>query len=203
MHMDDSELLQSCIRGDKQAWNLFVDTYSRLVYKYIYSTFKARGRNLPDEGRLADIFQEIFLSLIKDNSRKLRSFRGRNGCTLASWLRQVVINATLDYMRKERLIIPLQELSSDDEILLAQMLEEGSSASANKAVLKEKFSGLTDCIQGLETDEKYFLGMHLDMGLTLEELREYFKLTRGAIDMRKARIVNRLKECFKSKGFLV
>jgi RNA polymerase sigma factor (sigma-70 family) len=201
--MDDSELLQSCIRGDKQAWNLFVDTYSRLVYKYIYSTFKARGRNLPDEGRLADIFQEIFLSLIKDNSRKLRSFRGRNGCTLASWLRQVVINATLDYMRKERLIIPLQELSSDDEILLAQMLEEGSSASANKAVLKEKFSGLTDCIQGLETDEKYFLGMHLDMGLTLEELREYFKLTRGAIDMRKARIVNRLKECFKSKGFLV
>ena len=201
--MDDPELLQSCIRGDKQAWNLFVDTYSRLVYKYIYSTFKARGRNLPDEDQLSDIFQEIFLSLIKDNFRKLRSFRGRNGCTLASWLRQVVINATLDYMRKERLIIPLQELSPEDEISLAQMLEEGSSVSANKAVLKEKFSGLTDCIQGLETDEKYFLGMHLDMGLTLEELREYFKLTRGAIDMRKARIVDRLKECFKSKGLIV
>ncbi|MFA5362476.1 MAG: sigma-70 family RNA polymerase sigma factor [Candidatus Omnitrophota bacterium] len=201
--MDDSELLHSCIKGDKQAWNLFVDTYSRLVYKYIYSTFKTRGRDIPDEDRLSDIFQEIFLSLIRDNSRKLRSFRGRNGCTLASWLRQVVINATLDYMRKERLIIPLQELSPDDEISLAQMLEERSSASADKTVLKEKFSGLTDCIQGLETDEKYFLGMHLDMGLTLEELREYFKLTRGAVDMRKSRIVDRLKECFKSKGLIL
>ncbi len=196
-------MLRGCIKGEKQAWNLFVDTYSRLVYNYIYSTFKARGKDLPAEDRLSDIFQEIFLSLIKDHFRKLRSFRGKNGCTLASWLRQVAINATLDYMRRERLSIHVQDLPPDEENSLAQMLENGSSASSNKASLKEKFSGLTDCIQRLETDEKYFLGMHLDMGLTLEELRGYFKLTRGAIDMRKARIVNRLKECFKSKGLLL
>jgi RNA polymerase sigma factor (sigma-70 family) len=201
--MDDRELVRQCAAGEKEAWDVFIGTYSRLIYKYIYSIFKMRSRDLPEEDLLSDIFQEIFLSLVKDNFRKLRSFRGRNGCTLATWLRQVAVNATLDYLRRERLMFQVQEFSLAEDIPEPFLSGEVSSGSSDKAVLKEKIAGLTDCIQGLETDEKYFLGMHLDMGLTLEELREYFKLSRGAVDMRKARIVNRLKECFKSKGLLL
>lgn len=201
--MNDTELLQRCLRADKEAWNQFVDTYSRLVYNYIYCTFKIKGTNLPEQDRVSDIFQEIFLSLVKDNFRKLRSFRGRNGCSLASWLRQVVINATLDYMRRERLIDFARELDGEDSDSLSDILTNEFSSADSKAEVKEKFSGLTDCIQGLDTDEKYFLELHISMGLSLEELREHLKITRGAIDMRKARIVNRLKDCFRNKGLLV
>ena len=35
----------------------------------------------------------------------------------------------------------------------------------------------------------------------LEVLKEHFRVSRGAIDMRKSRIIDRLRECFKHKGF--
>ena len=35
----------------------------------------------------------------------------------------------------------------------------------------------------------------------LEELKKHFKLSRPAIDMRKSRLIERLRDCFRGKGF--
>jgi len=84
--MDDLEFVQRCVKGDKLAWNAFVDKYSRLLYNYIYSVLKVKGRHLAEDN-VNDLFQELFLSLSKDNFQKLKSFKGKNGCTLASCVR--------------------------------------------------------------------------------------------------------------------
>ena len=81
--MKEREFIRSCLRHDKAAWDEFVDRYSRLIFNYIYGVFRIKGVNFtPDT--VEELFQEIFLSLLKDNFKKLRQFKGKNKASLAS-----------------------------------------------------------------------------------------------------------------------
>ena len=198
--MDDLEFLQRCVKGERQSWDKFVDKYSRLIYNYIHSVLKAKGVSKFSQDNIEDLFQEILLSLVQDNFKKLKSFKGRNGCSLASWLRQVVINYTIDYMRKSKPTVSLDE-ETDDEFSLKDILADDSASITDSLTQEERLTHLKGCIQELDNDDKYFLELHINRGLALGELKDYFKLSRGAIDMRKKRIIERLKGCFRSKGF--
>lgn len=199
--MDDLEFVQSCVKGDKLAWDEFVNKYSRLIYNYIYSVLNTKGTHLTQEN-INDLFQEIFLLLVKDNFKKLKSYKAKNGCRLASWLRQVTINLTIDYLRKIKPTISIDE-ETDDDLSLKEIIVDNSPSVTATLVAKEKITHLKDCIKGLGTDDKYFLELHINRDLSLEELRNILHISRGAIDMRKSRIIDRLRECFKSKGFLL
>ena len=60
---------------------------------------------------------------------------------------------------------------------------------------------LQDCVDSLEPVEQYFMELFLNQGLTLEQIREHLKINRGAVDMRKSRIFQKLQDCFEKKGF--
>lgn len=197
--MNDLEFVQRCIRQDKPSWDKFVEKYSRLIYSYIYSVLKIKG-SLVSQENIHDLFQEILLSLVKDNFKKLISFKAKNGCSLASWLRQVTLNFTVDYLRKFRPTVSLDE-EKDDGFSLKEILVDDSLSASDTLNANERLEQLKDCIDWLDKADKYFLELHINRNLTLEELRRHFRISRGAIDMRKRRIIKRLKECFKSKGF--
>jgi RNA polymerase sigma-70 factor (ECF subfamily) len=196
--MNDLEFLQSCVNQDAQAWDEFLKRYSRLIYSYIHSVLRNRGHTLPQE-QLEDIFQELIFNLIKDDFKKLRSFQARNGCSLASWLRQVTINFTIDYLRKVRPALSLEE-ENEEGLSLKDMLADGSLPISDKANQEELLRHLAECIDALETKDKYFLELHINRGLRLEDLKGHLQLSRGAIDMCKSRILERLRDCFKKKG---
>lgn len=199
--MNDLKFVQKCIKGDKESWDQFVEKYSRLIYNYIHGVFKAKGHSF-SQGNIADLFQEIFLSLTQDNFKRLRSFKAKNGCSLASWLRQVTINRTIDYLRRLQPALSLDE-ENEEGFSLKDTLVDGSIGAVDAVSRKEKLAHLTDCIKRLGNDDKYFLELHLNRGLSLQELKLHFRASRGAIDMRKKRIVERLRECFKGKGVLL
>ncbi|MDD4979640.1 MAG: RNA polymerase sigma factor [Candidatus Omnitrophica bacterium] len=199
--MDDLEFVQKCAKGDKRAWDEFIDKYSRLIYNYIHSVLKIQGSSFTQEN-LNDIFQEIILSLVKDNFRKLSSFKARNGASLASWLRQVTVNFTISYTRRLKSVISIDE-EDDKGFSLTEILSSNSPSAADTYNQQERLVHLKDCIDKLENNDKYFLELHIHRGLNLEELRAYFKVSRGAIDMRKSRILERLRECFRDKGFML
>src|SRR3989338_7605358 len=97
--MDDFELIKGCITGDKASWDYFVEQFSRLIYDSIHRTFRKYGANL-NEDVINDLHGDIFLSLLDNDYRKLRSFEGRNGCSLASFIRIIAVNKTIDYWRR-------------------------------------------------------------------------------------------------------
>jgi RNA polymerase sigma-70 factor, ECF subfamily len=198
--MDDLEFLQICLKGDKQAWAEFILRYSRLIYNYIYSVLSVNGRSLSTE-QVEDIFQELFHVLIKDNYRKLATYRGKNGCSLASWLRQVTINFTIDYLRKLRPTVSI-DAQTEEGFSLGDTLQDLSADAIEFLNSQDKRRTLGECIGLLEVDEQYFLELLLNQGLTLDEIKDYLKVTRGAVDMRKSRILQKLQDCFKKKGFL-
>lgn len=195
--MNDLGFVQRCVKGDKQAWDEFVEKYSSLIYNYIHSVLKIKGHNFSQDN-INDLFQEIFLSLAKDNFRKLSTFQARNGCSLASWLRQVTVNFTIDYVRKLRPGVSIDEKNKNGSDLL-EILPCESLSVTDTLNQEERLAHLKDCIDELNVDDKFFLELHLNRGVELEELKDYFKISRAAVDMRKSRIVERLRDCFKSK----
>lgn len=198
--MDDLEFVQGCLKGDKQSWAEFILRYTRLIYNYIHSVLSVNGRSISLE-QVEDIFQEIFHALIKDNYRKLSTYQGRNGCSLASWLRQVTINFTIDYLRKLKPIVSL-DVEDEDGFTLGDTLKDLSAGAIEFLNQQDRRSTLQECISLLELDEQYFLELFLNQGLSLEEIKEYLKINRGAVDMRKGRILQKLRDCFMQKGFL-
>lgn len=199
--MDDLEFVQRCVKGESQSWDEFLKKYSRLIYNYIHNVLRSKGFNLAQE-HIEDIFQGIFHSLIDDNYRKLRTFKARNGCSLASWLRQVTINFTLDYIRKIKPAVSI-DAQDDEGLSLKDILPDDSNPIPETIIHSEKLNTLKDCIERLEKQDKYFLELHINRGLRLETLKEHLGLSRGAIDMQKSRIIERLKDCFKKKGFML
>jgi len=200
--MDDLEFVQSCAKADSHTWEEFIQRYSRLIYSTIHGVFK---RKFPDQARnshVDDVFQEFFLLLTKNDFAKLKTFEGRNGCSLASWLRQVAVNLSLDYIRKIKPMVSLEEQSAAAGPL-KDLLADSLHVPRNGLSESETIAGLKGCIDELETEGKFFLELHFEQGLSLEEVREALKISRGAVDMRKARIVKLLKDCFRRKGFLL
>jgi RNA polymerase sigma factor (sigma-70 family) len=95
----DLEFVRKCSTGDSQSWDEFLKRYSRLIYKYIHSVLNSKNILASNQDYVNDIFQEFFSSLIQNDYKKIKTFKAKNNCSLASWLRQVVINFTLDYLR--------------------------------------------------------------------------------------------------------
>lgn len=197
----DLEFSQRCAEGDRQAWDEFLVKYSRLIYSYIFSAARTAGKqlSLPEH---EDIFQDIILSLIDNNCRKLRTYRAINGCTLASWLRQVTVNFTLNRLGKTGAPVSLDE-ENHLGLSLKELIPDYGRLVSETSAEKEHAGRLGECIDRLGTDDRYFIELNLHQGLSLEEIKDHLKITRGAADMRKARIVERLRDCFKGKGVIV
>ncbi|MDI6758482.1 MAG: sigma-70 family RNA polymerase sigma factor [Candidatus Omnitrophota bacterium] len=197
--MDDMELVARCVKRDKQAWDEFLTKYSRLIYNYIHSVLNTKGYSFSAQ-HASDIFQDIFLSLTKDNFKKLSTFKAKNGSSFASWLRQVTINFTIDYLRNFKPGLSLDNEVEDDFTLLDALRND--SLHIGKVLIKEEEVGqLEDCIERLNTDDKYFLELFFNQGLKPNTLKEHFRVSRSAIDMRKTRLIDKLRDCFKTKGF--
>jgi len=197
--MDDLEFVRRCSEGDKQSWDQFVEKYSRLIYSYIHSVLKLKGVS-PSKENTDDIFQDIFVLLTKDNFRKLKTFQGKNGCSLASWLRQVTVNFTIDYVRRLKPVISIDE-EDENNLAFKDIIVDKAPLASDTFTREEKLGHLKDCIGRLDREDKYFLELHLNQGLSLEGLRGHLRISRPAIDMRKSRIIDKLRDCFKGKGF--
>jgi RNA polymerase sigma-70 factor, ECF subfamily len=198
--MNDFEFIQRCIRSDGLAWDEFLKKYSRLIYNYIHSVLKIHS-SLSRQHNAEDIFQEIIFSLIKDNFAKLKSFKGMNRCSLASWLRQVTINFTIDHLRKPRAdLYSLDEVNTEG-VSFSEMIPDRKAFPADILSKKETAASLVDCVGQLAAEDKYLLELNLNQGLSLDEIKEHLGISRGALDMRRSRIIQRLKDCFTGKGF--
>jgi len=197
--MDDLDFVRRCVKGDKQAWNEFLTRYSRLIYHYIFNTLSIKGCKIT-EIEATDIFQEIFQLLIKDNYKKLSTFQGKNNCSLASWLRLVTINYTVDCLRRHKEYVSI-DAQEEGSLSLKDTLKDQAISARDSVLSQEELKALTECIEPLDTDDKYFLELYLNRRLSLNEIKEHLMINRGAVDMRKRRIFKRLVECFKNKGF--
>src|SRR5262245_65537346 len=99
----EQTLIAACLRRDKAAWDSFVAQYSNLIYHTIKKTLNLHHVETRADF-VEDLYQEFFLSLLRNEYKKLRQFRGAHGCSLPNWLRILAARLTIDFLgRRVRL----------------------------------------------------------------------------------------------------
>jgi len=141
---------------------------------------------------LEDLHNTVFLKLFEQGCKKLRQYQGKNGCSLASWIRMIAVRTVLDHLRKkgvdamvwQKKRVPLEELPE----LKADDVEFGSQIE--KA---EQERLLQDSMQRLPPRDRLFVKLHFDQGLSVAEVAEAMHLSIGNAYTIKHRAIQRLK----------
>ena len=79
----DRQLLDRCLANEPKSWEAFIDRFLGLVVHVINHTAGSRGVYISIEQR-DDLVSEVFLTLVQNDYRVLRSFRRRS--SLATYL---------------------------------------------------------------------------------------------------------------------
>jgi RNA polymerase sigma factor (sigma-70 family) len=195
--MPETHLLELCMRGDQAAWREFFLRYGKRMYNAIFSTLASRGYPYDRRDAAGEIFQGIIASLIDKDYRKLRQFRFQMGTPFSSWLRAVSVHASIDYLRKCRYAVSLSDV---DEEELAPAMPHVRSCPFDELMRREIRAALAECAGALSLEDRLFLTLYIRHDFSLEDIRILLGLKRGALYMRKLRIIKRLQELLLQRG---
>jgi RNA polymerase sigma factor (sigma-70 family) len=87
---DNTSLIDLCQKGDHKA-------YEKLYNLYVKAMLNISYRIVNDKDEAEDIFQETFLKSVKN----IKNFE--NETAYASWLKRVIINSSIDFVRKKKI----------------------------------------------------------------------------------------------------
>jgi RNA polymerase sigma factor (sigma-70 family) len=188
---EDRELLSKCVSGDRTASETLVRSFSDLVYRSVQYTLMAKHVSF-NRHDLEDLHNTVFLRLFEQGCKKLRQYQGKNGCSLASWIRMITVRTVLDHLRKkgvdamvwQKRRVPLEEVPE----LRASGVEPG--AQIEKAQ-QERL--LQEGMERLPPRDRLFMKLHFDQGLSMTEVAEAMQLSAGAAYTVKHRAIQRLK----------
>jgi RNA polymerase sigma factor (sigma-70 family) len=179
----DRTLIAGCVKGDKAAWDSFVQQYSNLVYHTIRKTLTLHHVDSREDA-IEDLYQEFFISVLQNNCRKLAQFRGDDGCTLASYLRVVASRLTVDHLRKQPM--PTAEVTEG--------FASDEPDAPGSLIDFEEEKALAVAVESLSAKERLLVDLHFHQGLPAEDVASILKISAGAFYTQKSRLVAKLRE---------
>jgi len=191
MTEQERTLIAGCAKGEKAAWDAFVRQYSNLIYHTIKKTFSLHHTE-PTSDSVDDLFQEVFLSLVKDDFTQLRRFRGDNGCTLASWLRMIASRRTIDHLRK----VKFQYDSLEDHVADATQEVRDPGIEQDQAKL------IFQAIAELSPHDRIFIDLLFRQELPAPDVAAILRISVGAVYTQKSRILAKLRETLEKSRSL-
>ena len=199
-NLSEKELLNTCIQGNKEAWDAFVERYTNLIYHTINKTLKTYHADSLYQD-LDDIHNNVFLSLMENDYRKLRQYEGRNGCTVSSWLMVVTTNFTLNIIKRQKSYIPIDDATGDSMSVIEKISNPQPQPEEELADV-EYGKILQELIKGLNTNDMLFLKLYYEKELPPEEIAEMLNLTVSTVYSKKNRVREKLKKIAKKKNIL-
>jgi RNA polymerase sigma-70 factor (ECF subfamily) len=108
----DTEIIESCRRGDRDAFRALYDAYKDKVYSIALYFFHG------DKLAAADATQQVFLKLFG----ALRQFRG--DASFSTWLYRLVVNTCTDLTRRRKFEAVAVDRSTLEALVPAASLED-------------------------------------------------------------------------------
>ncbi len=203
MQADDARLLRSCLEGRRDAWDELVERYSPYVYFLIHATLRKHTRR-SDDGTVEELHNDVFLALLEDDMKRLRAFRGDNGCTLRSWLRIITINKTIDRLKAQRPTLSLDAEDGDGLRLIDSMEAGGPTAEEMMEQLQTPAVAevIDQAVANLSPADHELYRLFFEEGLDSGEAAERLGISKGAVYTRKCRMIDRMSRTLRSEGQL-
>lgn len=197
--LSEKELLEACIQGCKESWDTFVRKYTNLIHhtiKKVLSTYKVDSHYQDTH----DIHNNLILSLIEDNYKKLRQYEGRNACTVSSWLVVVTSNFVLNFIKKQKQHILN---NTTDNVYEIEVFSGSQEQQPDEGLLeKEREELFEELIYGLNANDMLFLELYYRKELPPESIAEILRITVNAVYSKKTRIREKLIKIAKKKDLL-
>ena len=187
----EQTLIAGCLRRDKAAWDSFVAQYSNLVYHTIKKTLNLHHVETRAD-IVEDLYQEFFLSLLRNEYKKLRQFRGAHGCSLPNWLRILAARLTIDFLRKQA--------PTSGEV--AGAMSRHSPDPAEPLLNEQQERLLNQAIQTLSPRDRILLDLCYRQALASEQIAALFKTSVNAVYTQKSRVLEKIREVLRQSGVL-
>ena len=188
---ENRELLSKCFSGDQKSAENFIRQFSGLVYKSVQHTLTTKQVAFCKQD-VEDFHHTVFLKLFERGFARLRQYQGKNGCSLASWIRLITVRTVLDHLRNKgydamgwqerRIPLDQQPELRFEEFDIVDRLDE---IELNRV--------LQDCIKKLSSRDRLLITLHFYQGFPLSEVAEIMQLSANNAYAIKHRALQRLK----------
>jgi RNA polymerase sigma factor (sigma-70 family) len=148
----------------------------KLYYKPMYSICM---RIINNETEAEDVMQEAFLNAFS----KIDTYKGE--VSFGAWLKKIVINRSLDYLKKRK--VKIEEISEKTNQIIDYQME---TKEVNMKVIK-------DAIQKLPDGYRVVLSLFLIEGYDHEEISEILGISNSNSRTQYLRAKNKLRELLK------
>ena len=173
------DLIGACRQNDRKAQ---LEIY-KLYYKAMYNT-SLRIVNDPMEAE--DIMQDSFL----DAFRKIDSYRGES--SFGSWLKRIVINRSIDVVKRSRQVLSIEESNLD--------IPDSGEDEDNIEILSLRADEIRKAILMLPENYRLVLSLYLLEGFDHEEISQVLGISNSLSRIRFFRAKQKLLEYIGDKG---
>ncbi len=183
-------LIAAYLAGEPDAGDRIVAAFGGVVRDAIGRFLAMRLRTRLD--LVDDLTHEVFLALFAEGGRKLRTYAGRHGCSFGGWLKVVAVRLTIDRLRREARLVPL-----DDDT--PRMLELRRTLRTDAPGPEEAMQGveaaerLAQALAELGPKDRLLAELHLIRGRSLDDVASVLGVTINAAYVRKSRVLDRLR----------
>ena len=178
------EIIEGCVKGDSKC--------QQLVYQKFYGKMLgACMRYSKDREEARDILQDGFLKVFTN----IKSYTGTG--SFEGWIRRVIVNTALDYIRKNRKMI--QYANSDYVEQNAEEIKEEDENSEYQNISTEE---IMKAVQQLPTAYRTVFNMFVVDGFSHQEIADQLGINIGTsksnLSKAKAHLKNNLAHAIKA-----
>lgn len=179
MSKQDLDLVQRCLAGVDSAWDEFVQRTRSAIYRG--ASVALRKFRVSDQESFENVFQQVYVELLRDGSRTLRSYRGESD--LEGWVAVIAMRAAYGIMRQKTAGMPLPDL----------LPETATSAPGETAERAEFLDRLDSAFRKLDPREAALLRLSYFERRTYREIAAALGLPLNSVSPLLIRAKERLK----------
>jgi RNA polymerase sigma-70 factor (ECF subfamily) len=182
---DDNQLVEQFIKGNEAALNELIARYFKQIFFFCKGYVK-------QDSEAEDVTQEVFVKLWKnikkfDNQKKFKT-----------WLYQIAKNTSIDFLRKNKLAIPAENLAEEDMRSAMENIPDMSIIPQDvldSEIFTNKFNKILLELPELQSQT---VVLYLQQDLTFQEIAEVLNEPLNTVKSRYRRGLLAIKEKLSS-----
>ena len=185
----DQFLVRSYISGQNTSLDILINRHRSKILSFIIS--KVRDRALAE-----DIFQEVFLKVIK----KLKEGKYNEQGKFLPWVMRIAYNLIIDYFRKTN---KTKFIRSKDNFNVFDVIKDTSSSKEDEMIRDRILKDLNEVIHKLPVSQREVLEMRYYSNMSFNEIAENCNISiNTALGRMRYALIN-LRKIIKNEGIIL
>ncbi|MBD3343926.1 MAG: sigma-70 family RNA polymerase sigma factor [Chitinivibrionales bacterium] len=180
--LSDTELIDGCITQptNREMLNVFVGRFSKSVYQTISWILLRHAQVVKED--VDDVFQEIFVNLLKDGCRALKKY-DYTKARFSTYLLTITKNRTINYIRQKW----------RRNVVLHEEFMCGGDFSDDLLEFKERKEMLDKAVSDLSPKDRLFFKLYYKDSLPPDKIALVLGISKDSVYAKKAKLIHKLK----------